>query len=647
MSNPLRSARRHFLRTLAAALPLGVARRGGAATQDDAPPVAKPAPMQPPPRSVKWETNLDDPPIGSPQALRGGTFRFGIDSYPLTFRLVGPNSNDAFASWNRAFTMDFTLVLRHPVTDRFIPWMATHWSVQSDQRTIWFQLDRDARFSDGRPVTADDYVFTWQMMRSEHIVDPYYNSYAERYFENVEAIDPYTLRITGMRPSWRPLSDYTLWPTPRHAFVLDKDWVTRANNQQQVTVGPYAVSEVVRGESVTFARVPKWWGEGKHYFQGMWNFDRVHLPVIPLERQIDFLRRGAVDMVTEPTARKWNEEYTFDAVRNGWIRRARVFVQVPAGVYGLHMNLEAPIFRSKDFRKAMQHLFNFERLNRNLMFGAYYRQVSFFEGTEYANPDLKPYAFDPATATKHLERAGYRRPADVSNPGLLGTLRNVLRGLVFTRGDTEDVLVDAAGNKASFSVIYGTRGLEPHLTVMQQEFRRAGVDMRLRLLEPGTAFERGLERKYEMTVTGRTSSFYPDPRQYLATEFKKTTNNNDIWGFGSEEVDRLIKIYEDSLNFEERRRAMYRVDEIVHDEAFYIPFWRAPYIRIAYWDYLRFPDFYLPKRTEQVIDYMVYWIDTEKQKALADDMRAGRTYPVEQDIDKDYYRVRDRLAPRV
>jgi microcin C transport system substrate-binding protein len=596
------------------------------------------------PAGIVWETNNTDPPIGSSAALRGGTFRMGMGSYPLTFRLMGPNANDAFAGWNRLFTMYFTLVSRHPVTDRFIPWMATHWSVQADQRTIYFRLDPDARFSDGERVTADDYVFTWNMMRSEHIVDPFYNTYAKQFFESVDKIDDYTLRIVGTRPSWRPLSDYAgIWPSPSHAIVLDDSWVMRSNNQPQIAIGPYVVAEMETGQSVTFARVPNWWGDKKRYFQGMWNFDRIQLPVIPLERQLDFMRRGAIDMTIEATARTWNEEYTFPEVRNGWIRRARVFTDVPSGVYGLHMNLEAPIFRDKNFRKAMQHLFNFERLNRNLMYNEYFRQVSFFEGTEFASPDLEPYQFDPVKAREYLQKAGYRRPAFVDDRTLLGGVRNAIRGLILTRTDTDDILVNDRGEKASFSVVYGSRGLERHLTVVQQEYRRAGIDMRLQLLEPGTAFERGLERKYEMTVTGRTANFYPDPRQYLHTDFKKSVNNNDIWGFGTQEVDDLIKIYEESLDPNARLEAMHRIDAIVHDEAFYIPFWAAPYTRLVYWDYVQFPDFYLPKRTEQPMDYMVYWIDTRKQAALADDMRAGRAYPVDAELDKDFYAIRQRF----
>jgi microcin C transport system substrate-binding protein len=593
------------------------------------------------PDDIVWETNLDDPPIGSEEAIRGGTINLALGSYPLTFRLMGPNSNDSFAGWNRAFTWDFTLVRRHPVTGRYIPKMATHWSVQDDQRTIYFRLDPDARWSDGEPITANDYVFTLEMMRSPHIVDPFYNQFAELYIESIDKIDDYTLRVVGKRKSWRPLTDYgEIWPSPEHVTLLDEGWVERTTNEPQVAVGPYVVAEVSRGESVTFERLDDWWGDSKRYFQGLFNVDRIHLTMVPVQRSLDFLRSGNIDMMYEGTARTWNEQYTFPAVRNGWIRRARVFLKAPSPMNGLQMNLEAPIFRNQDFRKAMQYLFNFERLNRNLMYDEYFRLTSFFDGTEYANPEIEPYPFDPVKAREHLERAGYRRPDELRSGNFLTGLANVVRGLLFARSSSDGVLVNERGEKASFELVYGSAGLTRHLTVMQQEYRRAGVDIRLRLLEPGTAFERGLERKYEMTMTGRVGGFYPDPRQYLDTESKSTTNNNNIWGFGTAEVDSLIQIYEEDLDVEDRRAAMYRIDEIVQDEAFYIPFWTAPYARIVHWDYLQFPEFYLPPSGDLSIEYMVYWIDPDHRAALEEAMGAGRALEVDEELDKDYYGLR-------
>jgi microcin C transport system substrate-binding protein len=608
--------------------------------------VAAPAPSEPAalPKDIVWETNNEDPFIGSEKAMRGGTLNVSIGAYPLTFRVVGPNSNDFFAGWNRAFTLSFGLVSMHPVTDKFMPLMATHWSVQKDQKTIYFKLDPDAKFSDGHPITADDYVFTLKMMQSKFIVDPFYNTYAKEYYESVDKIDDYTLRIVGTRQSWRPLYDYAgLWPTPAHATVLDKDWVTRTTNQPQIAIGPYVVSEVSRGQSVTFKRIPNWWGDKKRYFIGQFNFDQINLRVIPIERELDFVRLGELDMMAEGSVKNWHEVYTFPAVTNGWLRRARVFVDWPTGVSGLQMNLEAPIFQNKNFRLAAQHLFNFDRLNRNLWYNDYFRINSFFEGTQFANPNVKAYPFDPIKARQHLELAGYHRPATVADRSTLGKLRNAAYGLLFTRSDTDDILVNDRGEKASFTLTYANKAMEREMTVVQQDFRRAGIDMRLQLLEPGTHFQRMLERKFEMALVSMTSGLFPDPRQYLGTEFKNAKNNNDFWGFGTKEVDDLIDIYEHSLDAEARKNAVYKIDQIVHDEAFYIPFRTAPYIRLVYWDYLQFPEFFFPKRTQSLTDWMVYWIDPAKKTALAEAMRTNKAYPVDTNLDKDYYGVRKKF----
>jgi hypothetical protein len=89
---------------------------------------------------------------------------------------------------------------------------------------------------------------------------------------------------------------------------------------------------------------------------------------------------------------------------------------------------------------------------------------------------------------------------------------------------------------------------------------------------------------------------------------------------------------------------MHRIDEIVHDEAFYIPFWSAPYLRIVYWDYVRFPEFYLPRRAEQLMDYLVYWIDPQRKAALAEAMRTNTPLALDRELDKDFYGIRQRRA---
>jgi microcin C transport system substrate-binding protein len=419
--------------------------------------------------------------------------------------------------------------------------------------------------------------------------------------------------------------------------------VTRTTNEPPLTIGPYVISNMERGQSITFKRVPNWWGDKKRYLIGQYNFDEIHLRIIPNERELDYVRNGELDMMVEASAKNWHEIYTFPAVTNGWLRRIRTFVEWPSGLNGIYLNLQQTLFQSKDARIAIQYLINFDRLNKNIWYNEYYRINSFFEGTEFSNPNVRAYPFDPAKAREYLERAGFHRPTAKADRSMLGKLRNVAYGLMFTRSDTDDVLVNDKGEKAGFTLIYASKASEPALTIMQQDFRRAGVDMRLQQLEPGTMFEHALERKYEAAIFAMTSSLYPDVHQYLGTEFKNTNNNNDFWGFGTKEVDDLIKIYEESLDPEARKKATYRIDEIVHDEAFYIPMQDAPYTRLVFWDYVQFPEFYLPKRTQQYTDWMVYWIDPAKKAALADAMKENKPYPVDADLDKDYYNIRKNL----
>jgi len=569
---------------------------------------------------IEWQTNMDDPPMGDPAALKGGTLYTFTTAYPLTMRIVGPNANDGFARWRRGSTMDFTLVARHPTTDNYMPSMATHWSVQEDQRTIYFKLRPEARWSDGEALTAEDYVHTWHMMRSEHIVDPFFNSYAADYFEEVVAIEPHVLKIVGKFESWRPLDNFDLWATPKHAVTLEEGFPERYNTTIVPVQGPYLVTEQEAGQYVVLERVPDWWGNDVHYWQGMYNVDRIHVRVIEEQnRGLDFFKKGELSFYRVNTAKIWAEDMRFEAVRNGWAHRKRMFVDYPSGMYGFFMNLERPLFQNKDFRKAVQYLVNFDEVNEKLMYNAYYRQISAFTGSEYANPDLVPYGFDPRKAREHLRAAG------------------------FTKRGEDGILVREDGTRAAFVLSYGSKGLERHMTVVKQTFERFGVEMELRLLEPGTNFRNGLEREYEVTLTNRTTGRFPGPHQYFGSIYKETTNNNNLSSFGTAYTDSLIDVYRFDNDKTRRLQAMHELDSIVQDEAFYVPFWQAPFIRFVYWDYVRWPEWFLPKRTQQITEWQVFWIDPERQARLQEAMEEGRSLGEDTAVDADPYQVKDRI----
>ena len=88
---------------------------------------------------------------------------------------------------------------------------------------------------------------------------------------------------------------------------------------------------------------------------------------------------------------------------------------------------------------------------------------------------------------------------------------------------------------------------------------------------------------------------------------------------------------------------MHELDSIVQDEAFYVPFWQAPFIRFVYWDYVRWPEWFLPKRTQQITEWQVFWIDPERQARLEEAMEEGRSLGEDTVVDADPYQVKDRI----
>ncbi len=572
------------------------------------------------PEGIAWETNMDDPSIGDPAAVKGGTFVDYTIGYPQSFRIFGPNSNSMFANWNNPQTKDLTLVGLHPTTDNFIPLLATHWSVQPDNKTVYYKLDERARWSDGEKVTADDYLFTVEMMRSPHIRDPFYNQYVEDYIESVEKIDDYTIKVVGTKESWRPLYDYALFPMPEHTIELTETWVDDSNFTPPVVHGAYTIDSWVLNESVTFKRIEDWWGYDHHYFQGVFNVDEYVLKVISdPERALDYFQKGELSFYSFNSSRLWATKSDFEAINNGWASKTEVFLKQPIGLSGIIMNLSKPVFQNKDFRQGLQYLFNFDELNSKLMYNSYYRQTSPFEGTPYANPELSPYPYDPKTGVKHLRAAG------------------------FTKRGPDGYLVNDKGEKAEFTLSYGSKSFERHLTVIQNTFKRAGVNMKLQLLERVALFENIREKAYEASMTSMTANFYPAPHQYFSTEFKDKPQTNNFFAFGSEETDKLIDTYRFSMNEQERMDAMHELDRIIQDEAFIIPFWFSPSMRIAYWDYVKFPDSYFPKRTQSHMEYQVFWIDQEKEKEVKAAMKEGKKLSSSNPLVVDPYGVKESL----
>ena len=191
---------------------------------------------------LTWISNDNEPVIASPNAKKGGTFNLFIRTFPLTFRTVGPDSNN----YTRTYFLEnqLSLIGYNEDTDKIMPEIATHWAYGKDGKTMYFKINPEARWSDGTPVTADDFIYTMEFMRSKHINAPWYNDFYTNEIESVTKYDDHLISVTASKKIPDLWSVAGISPTPKHFYVkLNSGFVSDYNWRIEPNTGPYILKE--------------------------------------------------------------------------------------------------------------------------------------------------------------------------------------------------------------------------------------------------------------------------------------------------------------------------------------------------------------------------------------------------------------------
>ena len=194
------------------------------------------------PEGLDWQDGADQKPFSDPRAKRGGTMNLFTITFPQTFRQRGMNANTSFRVQLDA--NDMALLDIYPATEKFFPSLAREWAIGPDKRTVYFRLDPHARWSDGVPVTADDYLCTLSFYRAPGIVDPWSNNYSTEQVEDILKFDDYTIaiRLPRRHPNIvystitapEPYHFYGNFIRKEHKFYGKTAYYTLKNNRQPI-----------------------------------------------------------------------------------------------------------------------------------------------------------------------------------------------------------------------------------------------------------------------------------------------------------------------------------------------------------------------------------------------------------------------------
>nr|WP_234921987.1 extracellular solute-binding protein [Aeromonas caviae] len=568
------------------------------------------------PADLKWENNDTDPVYADPEAKRGGTFRDFMSSFPLTLRKYGPDSNGGFAAYVRETNLP--LLSTHPVTRNPIPMLANQWAFGADNKTLYFRINPKARWSDGQPVTADDWVFTLKMMRSKEINDPWYNNYYSTQISEVTKFDDHTLAITSGTEKSREdlLEALPFTPEPSHAIKLTANWVKEYNWKVLPVTGPYQIGELKKGKSVTFDRVKDWWGNDERYFQHRFNPDRIEIKVLR-DQNIAWQHflRGELDTFPLVMPNWWHDKSKTAEFEKGYIERLWFYNQTPQPPMGLYLNTADPLLSNLDVRLGIQHALALDKMIATLLRGDYQRLNTYGSGQgDFTNTDLKARPFDPALAREFFAKAG------------------------FTKTGPDGILRNDKGQPLSLSITYTTAEHAQRLTLLREEAKKAGLNLELNLMDASAGFKSMLEKKHQSAWMAWSGGRYPAYWEHFHRVNANKPQTNNIMNIDDDRISALVEQYDKAFDFSKKADLSRQIQQRLYELASFVPAYQVPYTRAGAWRWVRLPK--VPATPQSDLLYWpldgsnsgysfggLLWIDEAAKAQTRAAIKGGQTFP--------------------
>ncbi len=414
---------------------------------------------------------------------------------------------------------------------------------------VTFHLDPGARFSDGKPVTADDVLFSWELLRDHGRPNhrQYYSKVAK-----AEALDPLTARFDfgGAPDRELPLILGLMPILPRHA--TDVATFEETSMTAPMGTGPYRVTSVRPGASVTLTRNPDYWGRDLPVNRGLWNFDEIRLDFYrEANGEFEAFKRGLYDFRVESEPLRWHDGYDFPAVHSGEVIRETTKIEMPQPSQFLVFNTRRPVFSDIRVRQALTLLFDFEWINRNYFFGLYARSASFFAGSElsaYGRPAddrerelLKPFmSHIPAD----ILDGSYRLPVTDGSGRDRTTLRSALKLLSAAGYELVGTVLRQRATKTplTFEIMVTTRDQERIALAYARDLKRAGIEVSVRAVDPVQFDQRRLGYEFDMIQSRWDQSLSPGNEQsfYWGSAAADITGTRNYMGAKDPAIDALI-----------------------------------------------------------------------------------------------------------
>lgn len=474
-------------------------------------------------------------------------------------------------------------------------------SIETPEDRSWaaFVLRPEARFSDGAPVTVEDVLFSYALLRDHGM--PNHRSYYAK-VTRAEAVGPRTVRFDFAADGDRemPLIMGLMPILPKHR--VDPERFEQTSLDSPVGSGPYLVEAADAPRRIVYRRDPDYWGAHLAVNRGRYNFASITIEYFRDSNALfQAFKKGIVEVRPEDDPARWVRGLNVPAVRDGRIVKDEFSTGVPAGMSALVFNTRRPLFADRRVRQALTLLFDFEWLNRNLYFGAYERTQSFFHGSELASFGRPADKTELALLSPFIDRVepailngGFSQPVGEETGRNRENRRRALALLAAAGyGLKSGRLVEAAGGRpVGFEILVIDREQQRLALAFARALRQAGIAAAVRLVDAAQYQRRRQEFDFDMLLNHWYSSLSPGNEQsfYWGSATADEPGSRNYAGIRDEAVDAMIAALVSARTRQEFVAAARALDRLLLSGRYVIPLFHLPRQWVARWRMIGRPE---------------------------------------------------------
>jgi microcin C transport system substrate-binding protein len=493
-----------------------------------------------------------------------------------------------------------------------------------DHSSVTYRLNAKARWHDGKPVTVDDVIYSFDAYKKN---SPFYGAYY-RHVTKVEATGAREITFAFDGPGNRELPQIV-----GQLPVLPKHWwegtdqngkkrdVTQTTLELPLGSGPYRLKEFAPGRTLVYEKVDDYWGKDLNVVVGTRNFQTIRYEYFRDSTvTLEAFKGDQVDWRTENSAKNWATSYDFPAVRDKRVVLEEFPVRNVGSMQAFAFNVRRDKFKDARVRRAFNFAFDFEEMNKQVFFGQYKRISSYFEGTELAStglPEARELAILETVRDKvpvDLFAKPYTNPVGGNQQANRNNLRDALALLREAGYEIQNTrLVNAkTGEPFSFEFLVDDPATERFVLFYKPSLERLGMTVSVRVVDSAQYENRLRQWDFDIIVASWGQSLSPgnEQRDFWSTQAADRPGSRNLIGIKNPAVDVMIERVIFSKDRDELVAATKALDRVLLWNFYVVPQWTYGKQRTARWDRFGHPE-NMPKYGAAAFP-TVWWWDKEK-----------------------------------